>query len=109
MQIKPLSVNDAFRGRHYKTKECKDFETDLWFLLPKGHVAGEVDVWIDFILVNASRTDVSNLVKIMEDVIVKKGLIEDDRKIWRLYLSKERGKVDSITVRILPRLPGGKR
>lgn len=101
VDIKPISINAAFQGKRFKTKQCKDYEKDLWVLLPKKPmVKGEVEVWFDFFLINFSKTDLSNLVKVTEDILVKKGYIEDDRKIVRMHLSKVKSKKDIMTVTI---------
>lgn len=101
LPIKPFSINAAFQGRRFKTKDCKLFEQDLWVLLPHEKTTGMVAMKIDFFLVNYFRTDISNLVKIMEDILVKKGIIEDDRKVQTLHLSKFRATVDCINVEII--------
>lgn len=101
VDIKPISVNKAFQGRHFKTKECRDFEQELWYILPKkAQIKGEVEVWFDFFLINYSKTDISNLVKVTEDILVKKKYIEDDRKIVKMHLSKTKSKKDMMTITI---------
>lgn len=101
VNIKPISVNAAFQGKRFKTKACKAYEQALWFSLPRrGTVSGEVEVWFDFFLVNYARTDISNLVKITEDIIVKKKFIEDDRKVVKMHLTKHRSKTDMMTITI---------
>jgi Holliday junction resolvase RusA-like endonuclease len=50
--------------------------------------------------VNCKRTDGDNLVKILTDCIVQKGLIEDDRKIMRYVIEKYAAKEDRIEVEI---------
>lgn len=99
--VKPLSVNKAFQGRRFKTKDCKDFERDVsLFLPPKKMIAGDVEMVLEFYLKNHRRTDVSNLVKILEDILVKRGYIEDDRKIYHLDLYKYEAEEDSINIYI---------
>lgn len=44
--------------------------------------------------------DIDNLVKILQDVIVKKGYIEDDRLIYRMTVEKIPSKVDRIQIDI---------
>ena len=101
VNIKPISVNAAFQGRRFKTKECKAYERALWYSLPRrGTVRGEVEVWFDFFLVNYARTDISNLVKVTEDIIVKKKFIEDDRKITKMHLTKHKADKDMMTITI---------
>jgi hypothetical protein len=34
VNIKPLSVNKAWKGRRYATKESKSYQKELWLLLP---------------------------------------------------------------------------
>lgn len=102
IDIKPISINASFQGRRFKTSLCNDYEKELWVLLPKKPmIKGEVEIWFDFFLVNYAKTDISNLVKVTEDILVKKGYFEDDRKIVKMHLSKEKSKKDmmAITVR----------
>ena len=100
--IKALSINKAFRGRHYKTKECKDYENDLWKLLPKKEkILGRVEIHYKFYLKNHQRTDIDNLVKVTQDILVAKGYIEDDRKIYKAVVEKIPSETDSIEVEIL--------
>lgn len=101
LDIKPISVNKAFQGQRFKTKECKEYEKELWLLLPKRPmIYGEVEIWFDFFLVNYGKTDISNLVKVTEDILVKKGYIQDDRKIVKMHLSKVKSKKDMVTISI---------
>jgi Holliday junction resolvase RusA-like endonuclease len=89
--IKTLSVNAAFQGRRFKTKECKAYENELWYLLPKmPMVKGEVEMTLELFMKKAtySRADVSNQVKVLEDILTKKGYYEDDRKIVSLHVHK---------------------
>lgn len=99
-KIKPISVNAAFQGRRYKTKECKNYEQYLSLLLPRptAMLMGDVIMTMHFYLVNYKITDVSNLVKVTEDIIVKKGFIEDDRKVIELNLKKFKADQDSIKI-----------
>jgi len=99
--IKPISVNKAFQGRRFKTADCKSFEEELWYLLPKEKmIKGNVSVTIEFYLKNHKMTDVSNLVKVFEDIVVKRGYIEDDRKVNELFLYKYPAKTDKIHLNI---------
>ncbi|MCP4481352.1 MAG: hypothetical protein GY817_00790 [bacterium] len=44
LPIKPLSVNECWKGRHFKTekyKKYKKYDKDLQFLLPRKRVDGE--------------------------------------------------------------------
>jgi Holliday junction resolvase RusA-like endonuclease len=101
IDIKPISINAAFQGRRFKTQNCKDYEKELWIQLPKrATIKGEVEVWYDFFLVNYKMTDISNLVKVTEDILVKKGYFEDDRKVVEMHLRKIKWHKNSLTVKI---------
>jgi Holliday junction resolvase RusA-like endonuclease len=102
--VKALSVNEAFQGRRFKTKKCKDFEKELWYLLPeaKTKIKGKVEIHYEFYLKNAERTDLFNLVKVVEDILDKKGYFENDRKIWKGYLKKIKSDEEKIKVIITP-------
>lgn|SRR3990167_1042263 len=103
ISIKPLSVNDAFQGRRFKTAECKQYEKDLWVLLPKKkRVEGKYSLTLDFFLRSPGRGDISNLVKILEDILVKKGYVEDDRYCYDLRVRKHKAPQDSIGIEITP-------
>ncbi|KKM27055.1 hypothetical protein LCGC14_1578590 [marine sediment metagenome] len=99
--IKPISINAAYQGRRFKTPNCLSYEQELAYALPKmPMIEGDVIVSIHFYLVNYATTDVSNLVKILEDMLVKRGLIEDDRKVVELHLKKTKAKKHKIKISI---------
>ena len=102
IKVKALTINKAFRGRRWKTSECVDYEEELWFELPNNQkmIKGEVVLTLTFYLIYYGRTDVSNLVKILEDILVKKGYIEDDRKVVEIYLKKIKAERNSIKIKI---------
>jgi Holliday junction resolvase RusA-like endonuclease len=99
---KPLSVNAAWQGRRFKTVTYKNYEQTIYHLLPKVKIKGEVEIHYTFYLKNYSRTDIDNCVKCLQDVIVKKGIIEDDRKIVLFSAEKRKSKTDRIEVEIMP-------
>ena len=89
IKAKPLSVNSAWRGgARYRTNEYKDFEKEVMYQLPKTQILGEVEMRYKFRIKTYSRTDTSNLIKCIEDIIVKAGLIQDDRKVVKLSAEK---------------------
>lgn len=101
LDIKPLSINKAFQGRRFKTSECKDYEKELWTILPKKTmITGEIDIWFDFFLKNYNKTDISNLIKVTEDLLVKRGYFEDDRKIIGMHITKQKSEKDMMTISI---------
>lgn len=87
--LRPISVNESFQGRRFKTKECKHWERCFMQMLPKKEmIRGKVSVVYRFFLKNHASIDYDNLLKIMQDNIVKKGYIEDDRRIYRALIEK---------------------
>jgi hypothetical protein len=56
----------------------------------------------DFHLVNFHLTDIDNLVKCLQDCLVKRGIIADDRLIVHATLRKFPAKKDRIEIRIEP-------
>lgn len=101
--IKPLSINEAFEGRRFKTSKCKEYEDLLWYLLPKREmIRGMVRVDYRFFLKNHSKADSDNLIKVLQDMLVKKKYIEDDRFIYYHTVAKIPSKVNRIQIEIKP-------
>ena len=89
--IRPLSVNRASRGRHFKTPEYEKFEVDVSLLLPFNRTCpleGELFIKFNFFLKNYINSDVSNGVKLIEDILVKRGYLKDDRYVKAIYVEK---------------------
>jgi len=89
--VQALSINQAFQGRRFKTRIYQAFEREATILLPRMKMMmGLVEVWYEFGLTkrNFKRSDVGNLEKCLSDILVKRGYIEDDRKIMALHLQK---------------------
>ncbi len=57
-------------------------------------ICGKIAVRYKFYLKNCARADYDNLIKVTQDIIVKKGWIEDDRKIYRAIIEKYPTKKD---------------
>jgi len=101
INIKPISINIAFQGRRFKTKKAKDFEQELFYILPKKNmIKGWVEINYKLYLKNWKMTDGDNCIKIMQDTLVKKGYIEDDRKIMRYVIEKIPSEKDRVEVEI---------
>jgi Holliday junction resolvase RusA-like endonuclease len=102
LHVKALSVNDAFRGRHFPTAAKKQYEESLHFALPKAHVAPGpfYRIAYDFYLVRFSTTDWDNCVKITQDCLVRRGIITDDRLIVDARVRKFPSKENRIEIEI---------
>ncbi len=102
LPVRALSINKAWRGgARYRSKFYLDFEKEVLHLLPKKHIDGEIEINYKFYLKkNYSRSDVSNLVKVLEDVMVRADIITDDSLVKKFSAEKFKADVDNIVVEI---------
>ncbi len=101
IELKPISINEAFQGKRFKTKKCKDFENDFMLLAPKRKmIKGRVEVKYKFYMKNHSRADYDNVIKVVQDLIVECGYIEDDRKIYKATIYKIPSDKDYMDIKI---------
>lgn len=71
-QIKPLSVNNAFQGRRFKTNAYKAYEQELLYTLPaKTLPKPPFSIEFEFGFSNP-KADWDNPVKVLQDVLQKK-------------------------------------
>lgn len=69
IQIKPLSLNSAYRGRRFETPELKAYKTLLALILPRIKVPkGKLEIWYEF-GVSSKNADGDNLHKCVTDAI----------------------------------------
>ena len=70
--IKPLSVNDCWRGQRFKTNEYKVYEQQLLYTLPKQNIPKPpYYIYFEFGLSNV-LSDWDNPVKPLQDILQKK-------------------------------------
>ena len=87
LNIKPLSVNQAWKGRRFKTNEYKKYEQDVLFLLPKIKMPNPpYVVYIQFSF-SSLASDIDNPTKLLLDIFQKKYGI-NDKHIVKLILEK---------------------
>lgn len=93
IKIKPLSVNDCWRGQRFKTPEYKQYERDLLMLLPKMKVVKPTMITLNFGL-SSVLADFDNPVKPFVDVLQKKYGFNDREIVEaRIFKTKvEKGK-----------------
>ena len=86
--LKPLTVNRAWKGRRFKTKEYKQYEHDLLFLLPSNFFIpdGPLTAYYTF-GVSSKLSDWDNPCKPCQDVLQKKYGF-DDRRIHKAIVEK---------------------
>lgn len=94
LEIKPLSVNEAWKGRRFKTDKYKHYERSLLLMLPQITVPdGKLDVRIKWGF-SSIGSDVDNPCKPFLDCLQKKYGFNDSR-IYKLSLEKEKVKKGS--------------
>jgi len=87
IDYKPLSVNDVWKGRRYKTDEYKQYERDISFMLPRIKIPeGKLRVEFEFGFSSAG-SDVDNPVKPFMDILQKKYGFNDSR-VYEILLKK---------------------
>lgn len=89
--IKPLSVNEAWQGKRYKTNKYKAFEKHLTLLLKKMEIPeGKLLLKATFGL-SSKNADWDNPIKPFQDVIQRKYGFNDQR----IY----RGEIEKVDVK----------
>ena len=87
VNIKPLSVNQAWKGRRYKTNNYGRYERDLLLILPKLDVpTGKLSLSI-VVGFSSVASDVDNICKPFIDILQKKYSF-DDKMIYKLNVEK---------------------
>jgi Holliday junction resolvase RusA-like endonuclease len=78
-EIKPLSVNDAWKGRRFKTDSYKNYEKELLLILPDIDIPdGDLAIFLQFGF-SSSGSDWDNPIKPFVDVLQKKYGFNDSR------------------------------
>ena len=89
IEIKALSVNNAWKGKRFKTQEYKDYEEILFYdklpkiKIPEGKL--ELKIRVGF---SSRASDLDNILKPFIDVLQKKYKFNDNR-IYKLKIEKE--------------------
>ena len=89
IDIKPLSVNQAWQGKRFKTPAYKAYERDVLLLLkPMAIPDGDLAIEITYGFSNR-QSDVDNPTKLFIDVLQKKYGFNDSR-VTQLSMSKQK-------------------
>jgi len=88
IKIKPLSVNECWQGRRFKTKTYLRYEDELWLLLPKMDIdkTKRIKLEIQFGFSNKA-SDIDNCIKPFLDILQKKYGF-NDKMIYKLSVEK---------------------
>ncbi len=77
LKIKPLSVNQVWQGKRFKTKKYKQYETELLYILPIIDIPEPpYSVCYEFGF-SSPLSDVDNPIKPLQDIIQKKYRLND--------------------------------
>lgn len=98
IKIKPLSVNECWQGKRFKTPKYKAYEFELLLLLPKLKLSPPFNIKITFGI--SALSDIDNPIKPFLDILQNKYDI-NDRDIMRLEIIKEVTKHHFIEFEIL--------
>jgi len=92
VDIKPLSVNEAWKGRRFKTDKYKNYENALMLILPKAAYIPEGEIVLKLIFGQSSPlADFDNPVKCFVDCLQKRYGF-NDRMIKRCVIEVEKVK-----------------
>ena len=86
IKVKPLSVNDAWKGRRFKTEDYEVYEKELFYLLPNGLQIGS-ELYVEFGF-SSSASDIDNPLKPLLDILQKKYGF-NDKLIEKLTIVKK--------------------
>jgi len=95
IEIKPISVNQCWQGRRFKTKKYKDWREEFcWLLISKKikKIKGDVDVKVIYYIKHYKTSDVDNFNKATLDALVESRVIEDDRFVQKICAIKKQVK-----------------
>ena len=89
LQIKPLSVNECFKGRRFRTIKYDVFIKNMLLLLPlKLDIPDETNIKLAIEFGFSSKaSDIDNCCKSFIDCLVKKYKV-DDRFIYEMHVFK---------------------
>lgn len=87
VDIVPMSVNKAWQGKRFKTKEYKEYEKSVLWLLPNVDIpSGDLQINLNVYFSN-KNSDIDNVAKPFIDILQKKYGFNDSR-VYRLVMTK---------------------
>ena len=85
---KPLSVNQAWQGKRFKTQAYQDYEKSILLRLPAGKVHTNVMLRLEFFFgFSNAASDLDNPVKLLMDIAQKKYGF-NDKMVFELNVRK---------------------
>lgn len=88
IEIKPLTVNRAWKGRRFKTAQYLNYEEAMLYLLPELEMP-EAPYSIRYVFgFSSALSDLANPEKLVTDILCKKYGF-DDRYVYHMEMTKE--------------------
>jgi len=88
INLKPLSVNEAWQGKRFKTLKYKHFEKNCLLMLPVSKIyENRLKISIEYGFSNV-MSDIDNPTKMILDILQKRYGFNDN-KIYELNLTKK--------------------
>ena len=85
---KPLSVNEAWQGKRFKTPIYKTYEETILLTMPKGKIDAEQMLRVEFFFGFSNKaSDLDNPVKLLLDIAQKKYGF-NDKNVFELNVRK---------------------
>jgi Holliday junction resolvase RusA-like endonuclease len=85
---KPLSINEAFQGRRFKTPKYKEYEKEILLRMPSGKVATDQMLRVEFFFGFSNKaSDLDNPCKLLLDLAQKKYGFNDSH-VYELNVRK---------------------
>ena len=85
---KPLSVNEAWQGKRFKTPAYKSYEKAMLLTMPKGKIDTEQMLRVEFFFGFSNKaSDLDNPVKLLMDIAQKKYGF-NDKNVYELNVRK---------------------
>jgi Holliday junction resolvase RusA-like endonuclease len=85
---KPLSINEAFQGRRFKTPAYKEYEKGMLLNMPKAYIYKDQMLRVEFFFGFSNKaSDLDNPVKLLMDIAQKKYGF-DDKMVFELNVRK---------------------
>lgn len=90
LKIKPLSINECWQGKRFKTKDYDSYEEEVLYSLP-GDLIVPANEKLCFILkvgFSSKNADLDNILKPILDILQKKYNF-NDKMIYKIIAEKE--------------------
>jgi Holliday junction resolvase RusA-like endonuclease len=85
---KPLSINEAFQGRRFKTPAYKEYEKGMLLNMPRAKIETDQMLRVEFFFGFSNKaSDLDNPVKLLMDIAQKKYGF-DDKMVYELNVRK---------------------